>query len=367
MITFMFFGLFLATVLLFIHVFVIYTLSEIYNKRDKIIQKKLYLTLIKYFSIYLFIFLVTWLISYILYEIMYIICFAYIGYLINVLMACLLYKIIIKYIKLSPLFSKILVLIIPLIITIYSLINAQILKYKEETLIYPGYNNTIKIMHVSDIHLGAIYQKSSIENLVKIINEKNPDVVVIKGDLSDGSEKVDSSWLEPFNLIKQNIQVLYITGNHESLYGKNEILKEIYKIKKIKHIGNNDEIVYIKDVAFIGLDFEYKDIKTKLTYIMDKYELKNKNNPIVLLYHIPKIYLRDLNEIGIFLMLAGHTHGGQIFPFNIFAWLFNTYFSGLYNYNNKSYVFVSTGYGTALVPMRFLSSKMIGLISIKGS
>ena len=66
-------------------------------------------------------------------------------------------------------------------------------------------------------------------------------------------------------------------------------------------------------------------------------------------------------------MLAGHTHGGQIFPFNIFAWLSNTYFSGLYTYDNKNYVFVSTGYGTALVPMRFLSSKMIGLITIKGS
>ena len=89
--------------------------------------------------------------------------------------------------------------------------------------------------------------------------------------------------------------------------------------------------------------------------------------PIILLYHVPKVSLEDLNEIDIFLMLSGHTHAGQIFPFNILAWIFNKYFCGLYNYKNSNYVFVSSGYGTALVPMRIFSTKMIGIINIKGS
>ena len=367
MIVFMIFGLFLAIILLFCHVFVIYCISEIFNKKDKIITKLLYLTLLKYFGIFIIIFIFLWLLSSILYEIIYILCFIYIGYFLNVFLLCLLYKLISKYYQLNPLFSKILVFIIPLIITIYSLINAQITEFKEETLIYPGFSNTIKIMHISDLHLGAVYQKGSIEKIVKITNEKKPDILVITGDLCDGSEKVESEWLEPLNSINDKIPVLYVTGNHENLYGKKEILNEIYKIKKINHIGDSEEITYIKDVIFLGLDFEYNDVKNRIKSIVNKYDLKNKKAPMVFLYHIPKVSLKDLNEIGIFLMLAGHTHGGQIFPFTIFAWFSNKYFSGLYSYEKKNYVFVSTGYGTALVPMRFLSSKMIGLITIKGT
>ena len=366
MIAFIFFGLFVSILLLFAHVYVVNVISEIYNKKDKIIKKQLYITLLKYLGIAISIMFISWLILDILYEIIYLIWFIYIGFFINVFLFCFFYKLIVRLASLSPLFSKIFVFIIPLIITIYSLINAHIIEYREETLIFPGFSNSIKIMHISNMHLGTIYQKDSVEKLVKIVNEKGPDVVAITGDLSDGSEKVNSEWLEPFNQINDKTQVLYVTGNHEGLYGKKEILNEISKIKKIKYIGNSDEIIFINDVAFIGLDYEHKEVKKKAKDIMNKYNLKNSNIPIVLLYHVPKVPLKDLNEIGIFLMLAGHTHSGQIFPFNIFAWLANTYFCGLYNYNNSNYVFVSSGYGTALVPMRFMSSKMIGLITIKG-
>jgi predicted MPP superfamily phosphohydrolase len=173
-------------------------------------------------------------------------------------MFCALYQLILKFTQISSFNSKILTIIIPIIITIYSLIKAQILYFQEETLIYEGYNNSIKIMHISDMHLGAIYQKRSVENLVKIINQQYPDVVVITGDISDGSLKVESDWLQPFNDISENIEVLYITGNHEHLYGKNDIISEILKIKKIKYIGNSDEIIKLKGVNFIGMDFDIK-------------------------------------------------------------------------------------------------------------
>ena len=119
-----------------------------------------------------------------------------------------------------------------------------------------------------------------------------------------------------------------------------------------------------KCINFIGIDYEYKDAIKRVKNIINKNSIQNDIN--VLLYHIPNISLQDLNEAGIFLMLAGHTHGGQIFPFTVLAWLGNKYFTGLYNNNNKNYIFVSSGYGTALTPMRFFSKKMIGIIEIKG-
>ena len=367
MILYLFLISILIIVVILFHAFEIYVISDIYNKRDKIISKQLFLTLSKYMGIYLITLFFFWIISNFLYKTLYIIGFAYLGYLLHISIFCCFYLLISKFKNIPPLYSKILIFIIPLIITIYSIINAQKVVFQEETLIYPGYNHSIKIMHLTDMHLGAIYQKGSVENIVNSIIEKDPNVVVITGDLSDGSKKVEIEWLEPFNKIPENITVLYVTGNHEFLYGKNDILSQIYKVQKIKHIGNTGEIYNIKGVSFIGLDYEYKDAATKAKSILNKYGTNEIKNPVVLLYHIPKISLKNLNEIGIFLMMSGHTHKGQFFPFTVLSWIGNKYFCGLYNNENKNYVFVSSGYGTALIPMRIFSSKMIGIITIKGN
>ena len=363
-IKFVAFGLILLTFSFFLHVYIINILSDIYQTKEKITSKILYYEIIKYSLIYISIFIFSWILSNLLYSIIYFISFTYLGLIIYISLFCALYQIIIKLIQLSPFISKIITIVIPVIITIYSLIKAQILYLQEESIVYDGYNDSIKILHVSDMHLGAIYQKNSVEKLVKVINQQYPDVVVITGDISDGSSKVESDWMEPFNKISDNIEVLYITGNHENLYGKNEIISEITKIRKIKYIGNSDEIIQIKGINFIGVDYEYKDAIKRVKNIINKNGIQNGIN--VLLYHIPNISLQDLYKAGIFLMLAGHTHGGQIFPFTILAWLGNKYFTGLYSNNNKNYIFVSSGYGTALTPMRFFTKKMIGIINIKG-
>ena len=365
LITFIFFGLILLLFTVFLQVYVITVISEVYKRKEKIIPKVLYLTFIKYSLIVASFFILSWLISAKIYSLLYIIYFTYLGLLINSSMICALYQFILKFKQISSFNSKIITLLIPIMITVYSLIKAQILYFKEETLINEGYKDSITIMHISDMHLGAIYQKNSVENLVDIINKKNPDVVVITGDISDGSLKVEKDWIMPFNKVEDNIEVLYITGNHENLYGKEDIIEDIKKVKKIKYLGNSDEIVKIKGINFIGIDYEYHDVKTRTKEIIEKNKIKDDIN--ILLYHIPKISLKDLKEVNIFLMLAGHTHGGQIFPFTILAWLGNKYFTGLYSNNKNNYVFVSSGYGTALTPMRFLSEKMIGIINIKGN
>ena len=364
LIKFIGFGFLLLIFTILIQVYIITVISGITQRKEKLDKRLLYYTLVKYALIFISIFFFAFLVSNILYSILYFIYFTYLGLLINSSMFCALYQIISKLTLISPLNSKIFVTIFPIMITIYSLFKAQTLYFQEETIFYKGYKDKLKIMHISDMHLGAIYQKNSVDNLVEIINQHAPDVVVITGDISDGSLKVESDWLQPFNRVYDNTEVLYITGNHENLYGKEDIISDISKIKKIKYIGNSEEIVQIKGINFIGIDYEYLQGKERAKKIIEKNNIKNGIN--ILLYHIPNISLEDLNDINIFLMLAGHTHGGQIFPFTIFAWMFNKYFTGLYSNNNKNYVFVSSGYGTALTPMRFFSKKMIGIINIKG-
>ena len=161
------FGILLLTFSFFIHVYIINILADIYQRKEKIIPKKLYYEIIKYSLIYISIYIFSWLISTSLYTIIYFLGFTYIGLILNIAMFCALYQILIKLIILSPFYSKILTIFIPILITIYSLIKAQILYFQEETLIYEGYHDNIKILHISDMHLGAIYQKNSVEKLVR--------------------------------------------------------------------------------------------------------------------------------------------------------------------------------------------------------
>ena len=68
-----------------------------------------------------------------------------------------------------------------------------------------------------------------------------------------------------------------------------------------------------------------------------------------------------------FLFLSGHTHGGQIFPLHIFAYLANKCYAGLYrSKNGKSNCYVSTGVGASVTPMRIGTRSVIGVIDIEG-
>ena len=225
------------------------------------------------------------------------------------------------------------------------------------TLKYPGYNNKIKILLLSDIHLGAIHQKNSVIRIVQETKQLNPDIVVITGDLADGSLQVKQDWLKPFDTL--TVPVLFVTGNHEELNPKNEMIKAI-NMTKIKHIGKH-EIFKYKGVNFIGEDFG-NDLKKNLLDIKQE-----KDTPNILLSHIPIFRPDELFKYNIFLFLGGHTHGGQLFPLHLIVYFANACFSGLYCDKNKThFVYVTQGVNNALSPMRIGSKRVFSLINVEG-
>ncbi len=245
---------------------------------------------------------------------------------------------------------------VPVAIVVFGLIWVSIIHIDEITLNYPGFKGKKKIAHISDIHLGALYRKGLSQKLVDKINTIQPDVVVITGDLADGSLRVKADWVSPFDTL--TVPVLYITGNHEALHGKPEIVSVI-EGTNMKYIGN--EVMEVCGLNFIGVDFEYKLTK-RLEQLSPKFAT---DKPNILLCHIPSMKPEELEKYNIFLFLAGHTHGGQVFPFQLFAYLGNACFAGLYSHNNH-HVYVSTGVSAAVCPLRVGSSSVIGVINIEG-
>ena len=297
------------------------------------------------------------LISDYLYSLMYICMGIYFGYLLYIFQVSFIIQILINIFNIQKTHAAILLFGTPLLICLYGILNALTTKIVRITLKYPGYKNKINILHLSDIHLGAIHQKNSMIRISNEIKNLNPDIVVITGDMADGSLKVKQEWLTPFD--KLTMPILYVTGNHEEMNPKADMIKVINN-SVIKYIGRHERFLY-KGVNFIGEDFGY-DLKKCLLNV------KQENGiPNVLLSHIPIFKPEELAKYNIFLFLAGHTHAGQLFPFHIIVYFANACFSGLYSDCNKSHhVFVTDGVNNAVTPMRVGSSRVFAMITIEG-
>jgi predicted MPP superfamily phosphohydrolase len=281
----------------------------------------------------------------------------YLGYLLYIFQVALIIRILNLFITIPQHINAIILYIAPLIICIYGIINALSTKVEVINLKYPGYNNKIKILHLSDIHLGAIHQKNSVVRIVKETQDLDPDIVAITGDMADGSLKVKPDWLMPFDNLA--IPILYVTGNHEEMNPKVDMINAV-NATQIKYIGRHETFKY-KGVNFIGEDFGY-DLRKCLLDVRSE-----EGVPNVLLSHIPVLTPEELTKYNIFLFLAGHTHGGQLFPFHILAYYANACFSGLYSDEKKNHhVYVTDGVNNALVPMRVGSSRVFPLITIEG-
>ena len=294
-----------------------------------------------------------------LYSIIMLIFGLYLGYLLYTFFVSLGVKLLLVFYTPPEYISLILLYSISLIICIYGIINALVTRIIRIKLKYPGFSGKFNILHLSDVHLGAIHQKGSVSKIVKEIQnlDENINLIVITGDLADGSLKVKSDWLSPFDLL--DIPILFITGNHEQFNPKEDMLKaiETTNIKYIGELGNYQ----LNGVNIIGADYEYS-ISEALSNV--KIE---ENMPNVFLYHVPCVDPEILKDYNIFLFLAGHTHGGQIFPLNIAAYLANKCFKGLYSdKENMHHVYVSEGVNNAVVPMRIGSRRVFPIITIEG-
>ena len=192
--------------------------------------------------------------------------------------------------------------------------------------------DNVSFVFISDIHLGS----NSERHLLKIINEINKceiDFLLIGGDLIDSSSASIAS-LKHFKNLK--CPIYFVTGNHEYyIKNSNSIISNLNKYN-IKHISNKS--VTFNDLNLIGIDDNLsKEQQIKLL----NNNLKETNYNL-LLVHKPSIWT-EVND-NLDLMLSGHTHNGQIFPFNLLVRTQFKFKYGFYNANN-SYLYVSSGSG----------------------
>lgn len=240
-----------------------------------------------------------------------------------------------------------------LFISVYSVINAAGIKINKISLRFSNLENDVKIIQLSDVHLGAVHSMTYLEKIVRMANQLKPDFVLITGDLLNESDSIAGKDLAPLKNLQSTYGTYFVTGNHEKYFG---VDKALSLIKEGNITALRNEIKNIGGIQLIGIDYPDSEF-SRHNEVLKNLET-DKNLVSVLMYHPPS-GTEEAEEKGINLQLSGHTHNGQIFPFSIFERLVFKYVSGLHKLKNNSYLYVSAGTGTWGPPMRFLSQSEI--------
>jgi len=200
--------------------------------------------------------------------------------------------------------------------------------------------DTLKIIAISDLHLGYSIGKREFENWVNLINKEQPDLILIAGDIIDNSVRplYEKELADVFKKMKARYGIYAVLGNHEYIADVSK------SIEFLEHSGVRllrDSAVLIEDEFYIiGRDDRMNENRNTLETLMMPVD---QSKPIILLDHQP-FNLEKAEENGIDLQISGHTHDGQIFPLSLITkWIYEK--SHGYLKKGNTHIYVTSGLG----------------------
>ena len=194
------------------------------------------------------------------------------------------------------------------------------------------------------------------------VQKAEPDILVSTGDLVDGQINKLEGLAEMLQDIKPRYGKYAVTGNHEFYAGLHDSLA--FTQKAGFTILRNEGVSITDYFNIAGVDDRTQKYFNKSPEISEEAMLKvlDREKFTLLLKHRPEV---DQKSLGLFdLQLSGHTHKGQIFPFNIITLLYFPIHWGILNPLDHCFLYVSRGSGTWGPPIRFLSPPEVTLIEL---
>jgi len=217
---------------------------------------------------------------------------------------------------------------------------------------HAGMLKSLRIVAFSDVHLGTIIEKRHLKDIVNKVNDLNPDIILIPGDIIDEdiAPVIHSNVGELLIKLKAKYGVFAVTGNHEYIGGVNKAKK--YLTEHNIQLLNDTAMLIDNSFYVVGREDltkrQFSGFKRKeLAEIMEGVDL---SYPVILLDHQP-IGLNQAVEAGVDLQLSGHTHHGQLWPFNVITNLVFENGKGLLK-KEDTHILVSSGIGVWGPPVR---------------
>lgn len=218
-----------------------------------------------------------------------------------------------------------------------------------------------RIVQISDVHLGLIIREKRLQKILAKIEEANPDILVSTGDLVDGQLNHLNREADLLSALKPPFGKIAITGNHEFYAG---LANALEFTRQAGFTILRDQGLVTEGVNFVGVDdraltsWSNQPLESERALLL----AVPQGNFTVLLKHRPDI---DPESLGLFdLQLSGHTHKGQIFPFNLLTWLAYPQRAGRLTTLDSGWLYLSRGTGTWGPPIRILAPPEITIIDL---
>jgi predicted MPP superfamily phosphohydrolase len=235
-----------------------------------------------------------------------------------------------------------------------------------QTTKLPAGKSTLTIAQISDLHLGLMVGERRMSRVIRLLERAQPDVLVCSGDLVDAQMDRFDNLATMLAKIKAPLGKFAVMGNHEFYAGIRQS-ERFLKAAGFMLLRNQE---YSLDGLFliVGMDDpvgrnRYKEEEAAAN--LSERDLLARSNSqafTLLLKHRPTVENESQGHFD--LQLSGHTHGGQIFPFNLVVKHFYPKQNGLYRLDKGSTLYVSRGTGTWGPPMRFLSPPAVTLFEL---
>lgn len=276
--------------------------------------------------------------------------------------------------------TMLIILIIFIVFTIFFTLqnnNIVVSSYVHKNEVIPEAFDNFKIVHISDLH-NKMFGKEQIR-LLKRIEEQEPDIIVITGDLVDRRRYNLENALKFINGAVKIAPVYYVSGNHEAWSNRYSDVKENLEIEGVKVLENSlleinkagkvIEILGLSDPDFLTESYSEATNITELEAHLG--DISKSNNFKILLSHRPELFdIYVSNNID--LIFSGHAHGGQVrLPF-IGGFIapdqgfFPKYTSGSFK-QGLSTMYVSRGLGNSIVPVRVFNRPEIIVVTLKST
>ncbi|MFQ5513710.1 MAG: metallophosphoesterase [Myxococcota bacterium] len=212
-----------------------------------------------------------------------------------------------------------------------------------------------RIVQISDLHIGGILDVRFARHLVDRCNALEPDLLVVTGDLVDGSVDRLADEVAPLAELRARHGVFFVTGNHDHYSGAQVWCRTLEKLG-LSVLRNSRVTIARGETSFelAGVDDHrgghFDGVREDLPRALAG---RDPNRTLVLLAHDPSTF-RSASRMGVDLQLSGHTHGGQIWPFSALVRLVVPFVAGVYE-REGARLYVSRGSGFWGPPMRLFA------------
>lgn len=250
-------------------------------------------------------------------------------------------------------------------IALYGWFEARAIKTEDVTIHSPKIPpeiGRVRIVQISDVHLGLIVREDRLRRILKAVEEAKPDIFVSTGDLVDGQIDDLTALSEMLRAVPARYGKFAVTGNHEFYAGLRQSLQFTedagFTLLRSERVGVTDFL------TIAGVD-DSQARSFGISTVVSEAELLGgipDERFSILLKHRPLVDRFSRKEFD--LQLSGHVHRGQIFPFSLITALYYETQDGLRIFPEGSRLYVSRGSGTWGPPIRFLAPPEVTVIDI---